>query len=149
MYIEDALLELLSDHRCHLVRDDCSMHDYLKEIYTGYIDDLQSACEEGKCIITGREMCDKVIALIPEIESNDNDILSVLKMHENGRIIEASSKAFEVFEKMKPYLMARMAGSWRRETYFRIRNYDGFKLERKELFHIPLTAYPLWRLVSA
>lgn len=134
----DALLELLADHRCHLVRDDRSVHDFLKDEFSRYLSDLQNACEENKCQITGKGMCDLIGSHIDEIEENANALLLVLKLHENGKIIEASNRAFEIFEKMKPYLMTKMAGAWRTETYYRIRAYDGFNLERKELFHIPI-----------
>ena len=50
--------------------------------------------------------------------------------------------SFDSFNRIKPYLMMKYTGAWQKEWFYRIRIYDErkpFSLERKELFHVPLS----------
>ena len=135
----DKLLELLESFRCHLYRDNKTMLQFLSENYFQYITALKNSLEPLDNPLVGEEMCKMVKAKLTEIEANSNKLLEVLQLHESGRIIEASIKAFKIFNKMKPEMMQRYSGAFVREIYYRIRGSINFPLERKELFHIPAT----------
>lgn len=135
----DKLLEILEGFRCHLRRDNKTMFEFLSENYTQYITTLKASTSPSDNTLVGEEMCRMVEAKLPEIESNANQLLEVLRLHESGRIIDASNKAFETFDRMKAQMMQRYSGAFRREVYYRIRGGIGFPTERKELFHIPAT----------
>lgn len=69
-------------------------------------------------------------------------LIEVLELYNDGKIVSASQKTFEVFNNMKSQLMQRYSGAYRLETYYRIHainDDDPFLMERRELFHIPLS----------
>lgn len=86
-------------------------------------------------------MCQKVDDVIDEIKNNTKEIINVLKLYRLGNIVDASIELFDILDKMKPYLMIDYTGSFHKDSYFRIRTVGGEqeKIERKEMFHIPLT----------
>lgn len=136
----DSILELLEKYRCHLTRGDKSTVEFLKNNFREYIVDVKNSLKTENNILVGKEMCEMVYDAIEQIENNSNKIIEVLELYNCGKIVPASLKAFEVFANMKPQLMQRYSGIYRKEIYYRIRNIeDGhpFPLERRELFHIP------------
>lgn len=136
----DSILELLEKYRCHLKRGDKSTVKFLKNNYREYINDVKDSLKPESNILVGEEMCEMVSGIINQIEDNSNKIIEVLELYNCGKIVPASMKAFEVFENMKPHLMQRYSGAYRKDIYYRIRIFDDkypFPLERKELFHIP------------
>lgn len=135
----DKLLEILESFRCHLHRDNKTMFKFLSENYAQYITTLKESISPSDNTLVGEEMCRMVEAKLPEIECNAKQLLEVLRLHESGRIVDASIKAFETFEEMKPEMMQRYSGAFMREIYYRIRGSITFPIERKELFHIPAT----------
>lgn len=136
----DKLLELLEKYRCHLKRSKQSMGDFLEANYSRYIVDVKnSICADDNPLL-GNEVCKMVEQQIPVIEENTKSLVKVFRLYEQGRIIESANKAFEVFSLMKPQMMQRYSGAFRKETYYRIRTIcddTDFSLERRELFHIP------------
>ena len=135
----DKLLEILETFRCHLKRGEKTMVQYLTENYEQYISTLKESIDPSDNPLVGDEMCKMVENKLSDIEANSKCLLDVFRLHGNGRIIEASNKAFEIFEQMKPQMMQRYSGAYKRENYYRIRGGTNFPLERKELFHIPVT----------
>lgn len=137
--VMDQLLELLEKHRCHLRRGSQSMADFLELDFQSYVRDVRESLDVKENPLVGAEMCIMVKNLIDEIESNAVKLVEVLRLYGNGKIVNASIKAFEVFDIMKPQLMQRYSGAYRLENYYRIRGIGDklFPLERKELFHIP------------
>ncbi len=135
----DKLLEILESFRCHLKRGNKTMFEFLSENYNQYIAMLKDSISPLDNSLVGEDMCKMVAAKLPEIETNSNQLLEVLRLHATGRIIDASNRAFETFEKMKSEMMQRYSGAYRRESYYRIRGGIDFLPERKELFHIPAT----------
>lgn len=136
----DKLLELLEKYRCHLKRNTQSMGDFLEENYSRYIADVRDAIFVDDNPLLGNEVCKMVKQQIPVIEENTKSLVKVFRLYEQGRIIESANKSFEVFSSMKPQMMQRYSGAFRKEIYYRIRPiYDDtdFSLERSELFHIP------------
>lgn len=135
----DKLLELLEKYRCHLNRGMLSMADFLEANFREYIFDLRQSIKVEDNPLVGDEMCKMVAECIDEISDNSNAIVNVLRLYDDGKIVEASIKAFDVFDIMKPQLMQRYSGAYRIENYYRIRVVGDtqFPLERKELFHIP------------
>lgn len=134
----DSILELLGKYRCHLKRGNQSMADFLKEDFGKYISDLEKATDYNKNPLTTMEMCDLVNKYIPEVRKNAQRIVQVYNLYNEGKIVAASNKAFEVFDSMKPLLMQRYSGTPFNPYYYRIRpvNSDEKKLDRKDLFHI-------------
>lgn len=136
----DKLLELLEKYRCHLKRDNQSMGDFLEENYSNYINDVKNViCVEDNPLL-GSEVCELVEQQIPVIEENIDKLVKVFRLYEQGRIVESANKSFEVFSSMKPQMMQRYSGAFRKEIYYRIRPIAAgasFPLERRELFHIP------------
>lgn len=137
----DKLLELLEKHRCHLRRGTQSMADFLDSDFRLYIQDVRESMNANDNPLVGDAMCDMVEAYIDEIESNAFKLVEVLKLYGSGKIVEASIRAFKVFDTMKPQLMQRYSGAYQLENYYRIRGIgnSSFPLERKELFHIPFS----------
>lgn len=135
----DKLLELLEKYRCHLKRGSESTVDFLEKNFTDYIQDVQQALSVDDNPLVGAEMCKMVGNCLDDITHNAKEIVQVLRLYGNGKIVEASVKAFDVFSVMKPYLMQRYSSAYHTEEYFRIRGCGNnpFPLERKELFHIP------------
>lgn len=134
------LLELLERHRCHLRRGSLSMADFLEKDFDSYIQDVRQSVMIDDNLLVGSEMCNKVETRIDEIADNAAQIIKVLKLYDNGEIVKASNRVFEVFNIMKPYLMVRYSGAAQTWCYYRIRRIDErnpFPIERKELFHIP------------
>lgn len=137
----DKLLELFIKHDCRLKRGNKSSVEYLRENYRTYITDLRAALEPKENPLCGEEMCSMVSEQLESIEKNASHLIEVLELYSKGEIISASLKAFEVFDAMKSQLMQRYSGAHRMENYYRIRGINDchpFKLENKELFHIPL-----------
>lgn len=90
--------------------------------------------------LLGDSVCEMVGNQISAIIENSQKLVEVYRLYEHGRIVPASNKAFEAFSSMKPQLMHRYSGAFRKEMYYRIRQISNsalFPLERKELFHIP------------
>lgn len=137
----DKLLELLEKYRCHLRRGSQSMADFLASDFQEYIQDLKQSLNAKDNPLVGTEMCNMVEECVDEIENNAAKLVEVLRLYGNGKIVEASIKAFEVFDIMKPQLMQRYSGAYHKENYYRIRGVGNtpFPLERKELFHIPFS----------
>lgn len=136
----DSLLELLEKYRCHLKRGNMSMASLLQKNFQEYLSDVKAATEPSLNPLIGSEMCSMVQARLAELENHCNQIVEVLNLYGKGKIVSASTKAFEIFDSMKAQLMLRYSGAYRLETYYRIRPYNDDKpydLERKELFHIP------------
>ena len=137
----DKLLHLFEKYRCHLKRGDKSSVEFLRENFSTYISDLKEALAPEDNPLVGEYMCKMVSAQVENIEKNSRRLIDVLELYNNGKIVSASQKAFEVFDNMKPQLMQKYFGAYRFETYYRIRrnnDINSFSLERKELFHIPL-----------
>ena len=136
----DALLELLGRYDCHLKRNEKSMIDFLDNNFELYLEDLRKANVPEKNQLIGKEMCQKVNDVIDDIENNMQEIINVLKLYCSGNIVDASIKLFGILDKMKPYLMIGYTGDFHIDSYFRIRkvNEKQEKLERNEMFHIPL-----------
>lgn len=134
----DKLLELLGKYRCYLRRGSQSMADFLEIAFREYIQELENSLNIEENPLVGVEMCDMVERHIDEIKDNSAKLVEVLKLYNDGRIVESSTRAFEVFNVMKPHLMHRYSGAYRREDYYRIRKIEqeAFSVERKELFHI-------------
>lgn len=137
----DKLLELLENHRCHLRRGTQSMADFLDSDFKSYIQDVKESMDAKDNPLVGDAMCNMVEAYVDEIERNAFKLVEVLRLYGSGRIVEASIRAFEVFDTMKPQLMQRYSGAYHLENYYRIRGIgnSAFPLERKELFHIPFS----------
>lgn len=137
----DALFELLSKYNCHLHRDSISMERFLEDNYKQYILDLENSIDPQHNLISGSEMCDMVKMELPNIRRYCNEIVKIFSLHSQGRVVDAANMAFDVFDDMKPQLMFFYSGNFRHENYYRIRSIDkdGFELDRKELFHIPLS----------
>lgn len=137
----DKLLELLEKYRCHLKRGPKRMADFLEVDFASYISDVKQSIDINDNPLVGGEMCSMVESCITEIESNASKLIEVLRLYNNGKIIEASIRAFEIFNIMKPQLMQRYSGYNPYDNYFRIRSISKtpFRLERKELFHIPFS----------
>ena len=135
----DKLLELLGKYNCQLKRESDSMADFFQLNFEMYIKDLSESLDVIDNPLVGSEMCKMVKNNMDEIKNNADKIVDVLRLYNEGKIVEASIKAFEVFDVMKPQLMQRYSGAFHKENYFRIRSMDNsmFPLERKELFHIP------------
>ena len=135
----DKLLEILEKHRCHLRRGSQGMADFLESNFQVYIQDVQQSINVKDNPLVGAEMCKMVENCIGEISDNASKLIEVLRLYGNGKIVEASIKAFEVFDIMKPQLMQRYSAAYHMENYYRIRGigHTPFPLERKELFHIP------------
>lgn len=135
----DKILELLDKYRCHLKRGTQSMADFLDNNFQEYINDVRQSIAVEDNLLVGSEMCEMIKGCINEIRANACSLVDVLKLYGNGKIIEASTKAFEIFRTMKPQLMQRYSGAYHMDVYYRIREIGdtSFPLERKELFHIP------------
>lgn len=138
MYKVDPILELFSMYDCHLKRNGQSMLEFLSENFKNYIDDLKKACDSENIII-GNDTVFAIKRELNEIEKNANAILEILKLYNDGRIVVASIKAFDLFDKMKPYLTITYTGNFRKESYYRIRvvKENNLEMTRKDLFHIP------------
>lgn len=137
----DKLLELFEKHRCHLRRGSESTAVFLQSDYHAYLQDLKESLNKKDNPLVGDEMCRMVEVHIDEIATCAEKLVEVLKLYENGKIVEASLRAFEVFDIMKPQLMQRYSGAYIKENYYRIRRQEthSFPLERKEMFHIPFS----------
>lgn len=138
----DKLLCLLEKYRCHLKRSDKSSAEFLRENFAEYVKDVKEALKPEDNPLVGKSMCKMVTEQVENIDRNSKLLIEVLELYNAGKIVSASQKAFEVFDNMKSQLMQRYSGAYRLETYYRIRAiYDDnpFPLERKELFHIPLS----------
>lgn len=136
----DKLLELLEKYRCHLNRDKQSMGNFLEAHYRIYIDDVKKAIRVEDNPLLGCEVCAMIEQQIPIVEENADKLVNVFRLFEQGRIVESANKSFEVFSSMKPQMVQRYSGIFRKETYYRIRPITSgvsFPLERRELFHIP------------
>ena len=135
----DKLLELLEKHRCHLRRGSKSMADFLELDFKVYEKDIRESLDARDNTLVGAEMCTMVEKYLEEITNNATKLIEVLRLYSSGNIVEASLKAFQIFDTMKPQLMQRCSGVYSLEDYYRIREIgkQPFRLERKELFHIP------------
>lgn len=137
----DKLLCILGKYNCDLKRVEKSSEEFLKENFEEYIKDLKAALKPEDNPLCGERMCEMLSKQIKHIEQNSKMLIDVLELYNNGKIVSASLKAFEVFNNMKPILIKRYSGAFRYETYYRIRivnENNTFPLERKEMFHIPL-----------
>lgn len=135
----DGLIELLGKYNCHLKRENQSMADFLKKDFDNYISDLEQAADYEKNPLTTNVMCDLVNKHISEVKEYAYKIVQVFNLYTEGKIIAASSMAFNVFDSMKSMLMLRYSGDFHKTCYFRIRcdESNQIPLVRKELFHIP------------
>lgn len=136
----DKLLKLFEKYNCHLKRGDKTSAEFLRENYDEYIMDVKTSLAPEDNPLYGAEMCSLVSEQLETIEKTSDQLIEVLVLYGEGKIIPASVKAFEVFNIMKPQLMLRYSGAHRVENYYRIRGINEsnpFPLERKELFHIP------------
>lgn len=136
----DKILYILEKYNCHLERGEKSSVQFLKENFEEYIKDLKEALKPEDNTLVGERMCEMISEQMENIEKNSKMLIEVLELYNNGKIISASQKAFEVFNNMKPQFMKRYSGFFRCETYYRLRvvnDVNSFPLERKELFHIP------------
>lgn len=136
----DSLLELLSTYDCHLKRNNQSMKDFLHKNFEAYLTDLKNAINPKDNPLLGSPLCQRVSAIIPEIEENSSKLVETLNLYSSGKIVSASINAFDVFTKMKPYLMYQYSGAFHQETYYRIRSINStssLPLKRQDLFHIP------------
>lgn len=140
MIYMDKLLCILEKYNCHLKRGEKSSEEFLKENFEEYIKDLKAALKPEDNPLCGERMCEMISEQIKNIEQNSKMLIEVLELYNNGKIVPASQKAFEVFNNMKPILIKRYFGLFRYENYYRIRvinETNTFPLERKEMFHIP------------
>ena len=140
MIYMDKLLCILEKYNCHLKRGEKSSEEFLKENFEEYIKDLKAALKPEDNPLYGERMCEMISEQIKNIEQNSKMLIEVLELYNNGKIVPASQKAFEVFNNMKPILIKRYFGLFRYENYYRIRvinETNTFPLERKEMFHIP------------
>ena len=138
----DALLEIIAKYKCDLKRDNESISDFLRKNFDNYLYDLTNAIKRKDNEVVTDDMNKMVEKIIPEISDNANEIVDILKLYEKGLLIPSSTKAFSLFEKMKPQLMIRYLFKEESNRYYRIRKYyddNPFPLERKELFHIPIS----------
>lgn len=137
----DKLLCLFKKYGCYLKRGNKSSVDFLRDNYSEYVNDINAALSPRDNELVGAKMCKMVSEQIETIDENANRLIEVLELYNEGRIVQASQKAFEVFENMKSQLMLSYSGAYRQESYFRIRSVNdsaSFSLNRKELFHIPI-----------
>lgn len=136
----DKILLLLKKYDCNFKDRNKTCIDFLRKNYSEYIEDVKVSLAPEDNQLVGIEMCKMVSELLKDIEKNSELLIDVLELYNNGRIKNASEKAFEVFNKMKPKLMYRYSSVQYNEIYYRIRKIDEeniFSLERRELFHIP------------
>ncbi len=137
----DKLLKLFEKYDCHLKRGDKTSAEFLRENFDMYIMDVKASLAPEENPLCGVEMCNMVSEQLETIKKTSDQLIEVLILYSEGKIVPASLKAFDVFKIMKPQLMQRYSGAHRVENYYRIRGIDDnnpFPLERKELFHIPL-----------
>lgn len=113
------------------------MADFLENNFDNYISDLELAADYKMNPMTTEVMCDLVRDNLPTIKVNSDKIIQVFRLYAEGRIIPASSMAFEVFDSMKSMFMIRYSGDFHRTCYFRIRGEEINPLTREGLFHIP------------
>lgn len=137
----DKLMEMLSERRCYLNRDDQKMSEFLRNHFDGYIDDLKASVELKDNKHLGKYICDEVNNLIPIIISNTKKIVEVLRLAEKGNKADALNKAVSFFEEAKPYFDSFQLPTFKKHIYYRIRPWSEkkpFPNDRKELFHAPL-----------
>lgn len=140
MITMDKLLKLFEKYNCHLKRGDKTSAEFLRENFDSYLMDVKASLVPEANPLYGSEMCTMVSEQLKTIEKTSAQLIDVLLLYSEGKIVSASLKAFEVFDIMKPQLMQRYSGAHRVENYYRIRAInDGnpFPLISKELFHIP------------
>lgn len=141
----NMLIKLIEKYNGTLIRGDKSMKIFLKQHYTDYINDLRNAVDpnkiEGKDTkLVGSEMYDLVGNNLNKIKAEADQIIEILDLYESGKIIQASNKAFDLFDTLKEQFMIRYSGANPYITYYRIRqcNNKSELTSRSELFHIPL-----------
>lgn len=136
----DALLELIKKYKTPLNRGNQSSKDYLKSLYSSYVNDLKQALNPKLNILYGESICIKLNEKMDLIESLCEDIVGIYLLYDEGQQAKASIRAFNCFDSVKSDLMMRYTGAWRKEWYFRIRSFNDespYSLVRKELYHVP------------
>lgn len=135
----DKVFELFEKYHCHLRRDIQSVADLLENNFIDYINDLRNSVSVEDNPHVGEEMCAMIKDSIKKIRDNAHSLVEVLRLYDNGKVLSATEKAFNVFNDMKLQLMQRYSGAYHKDRYYRIREIKNaqFPLERKELFHIP------------
>ena len=86
----DKILELLEKYRCHLRRGTQSMADFLDSNFQDYINDVRQSIAVEDNPLVGNEMCKMIADCIDEISTNASDIVDVLRLYGNGKILQKS-----------------------------------------------------------
>lgn len=138
----DAILEIIKKYKTPLNRGNQTSKEYLRGLFDNYIYDLKSALPYNLNRLYGEIMSNKIESKIQIIKNLCDEIIEIFELYEEGQQSKAAMVSFDSFNRIKPYLMMKYTGAWQKEWFYRIRIYDEkkpFSLERKELFHVPLS----------
>ena len=138
----DAILEIIKKYKTPLNRGNQTSKEYLRSLFDNYIYDLKSALPYNLNRLYGEIMSNKIESKIQIIKNLCDEIIEIFELYEEGQQSKAAMVSFDSFNRIKPYLMMKYTGAWQKEWFYRIRIYDErkpFSLERKELFHVPLS----------
>ena len=86
----DKLLKLFEKYNCHLKRGDKTSAEFLRENYDEYIMDVKASLAPEDNPLYGAEMCSLVSEQLETIEKTSDQLIEVLVLYGEGKIIPAS-----------------------------------------------------------
>lgn len=138
--MKDAILQLLIDFKTPLDRGKKDLETFLETRYDSYLKTLQDCCDPAHNPTLGKETCDMIVAKIPTIENLCKAIVDTVQAYDSGNVTGGQRTFFKALDGIKDDLSIQYVGAHKNVIYYRIRKREhesDFKLERKELFHIP------------
>ena len=97
MITMDKLLKLFEKYNCHLKRGYKTSAEFLRENFDSYLMDVKASLAPEDNPLYGAEMCTMVSEQLEIIKKTSDQLIEVLVLYSEGKIVPASVKAFEVF----------------------------------------------------
>lgn len=136
----NILFDIFYKYKTPLNHEGSTCQQYLDNLLSDYICDIQKACYGSDERQLSNIIIDKVLSMVPIMEETKEKLIQTIVCSENKQDEKATIIFFDMMDSLKPYIPCGYAGGFREEIYYRMREDDGtFELERKELFHVPLS----------
>lgn len=136
MLPNDNIYNFITKYRLPLSRGDKGVKVFLQEYYGNYIKELKSASNRGEQSVLRKEAYDMISSHIQLIENLCGDIIKCFDYYDAAKM-ECLYKHFsEMMDRVLPYIYT---SEYEDYNFYRIRAGAQDKMERKDLFHIPMT----------
>ena len=136
MLPKDNIYNFITKYRLPVSRGDRGVKVFLQEYYEKYIKELKVALDRDEQSVLRKEAYDLILSHVQIIEDLCGDIIKCFDYYDAAKM-ECLYKHFnDMMNRVLPYIYTSECEN---HNFYRIRAGAQDKMERKDLFHIPMT----------